>query len=338
MAARIQQLVMGLGKGKQTDIVTASISANFLRFMKINMDLTTPEPVNENDAPEIGKGHEFATQTFPSHYNVANRIEKYASAEFVAWTVAYALGHVVESGTTPNFILTVTPIDPGTTLELPYFSVVEQVPEGGGAAVDNLFVGCAIEEFVHTLTYGPGRASSKMTVSWVGSGKVIQPSAITVPALTTDHNMLAGSMTMTANGIDLVGAKRILSTSVGWKNNFLLGPGFYPGSGLQGNYQIRGRMEIGPRVSSLQFSARLLATSTEYALLVAQTAGSTVLSVAYDANNMVTYTFPQLAYSTIKNGETDGLVDVTITGTPEYATSGGVFSAVCKMGLTGIAQ
>jgi hypothetical protein len=67
------------------------------------------------------------------------------------------------------------PIDPGTTLELPYFSLVEQVAEGGGKAVDNLYVGCAIEDFTYQFSYGPGRSSSKMTVNWVGSGHSERP-------------------------------------------------------------------------------------------------------------------------------------------------------------------
>ena len=336
MAARVQQLVLGLGLGKQTSITAAS--AAFLRFKKIDMALTTPKPVFENDAAEIGKGHEFATATFPSHYDVANRIEKYASAEFVAWALAFGLGNVVQSGSSPNYTYTITPIDPGTSLELPYFSVVEQVPEGGGAAIDNMHIGCAIEDFTYAFTYGPGRASSKLTVNWVGSGKLTTPSGVTVPALTTESNMLAASMALTVNGIDLVATKRILSGSIGWKNNLLLNAGFYPGSGLQSGLQLRGRMEIGARVPSFQFTARLLATSTEAALLLAQTAGSAVLSVQYDANHSAAFTFPQLAFQMVENTEADGIVAITVTGTPEYATSGGVFSAVCKCGITGIAQ
>jgi hypothetical protein len=336
MAARVQQLVLGLGLAKQASITAAS--ASFLRFKKIDTSLTTPKPVFENDAAETGKGHEFATATFPSHYDVGNRIEKYASAEFVAWALAFGLGNVVQTGTTPNYIYTITPIDPGTSLELPYFSVAEQVAEGGGAAIDNLHIGCAIEDFTFAFTYGPGRASSKMTVNWVGSGKLTTPSGVTIPALQSEKNMLAASMALTVNGIDLVAGKRILSGSIGWKNNLLLNAGFYPGSGLQNGLQLRGRMEIGARVPSFQFTARLLATSTEAALLLAQTAGSAVLSVSYDANNSVAFTFPQLAFQMVENTEADGIVAITVTGTPEYATSGGVFSAVAKCGITGIAQ
>ena len=168
MPARVQQLIMGLGKGKQTNIATAGTT--FLRFKKLDTGLTTPKPIFENDAAEIGKGHEFITQTFASHYEVANRLEKYASAEFVTWALAYGLGNIVQTGSVAPYTYTITPLNPGTTLELPYFSIVEQVAEGGGNAIDNLYVGCAIEDFTYQFNYGPGRASSKMTVNWVGSG------------------------------------------------------------------------------------------------------------------------------------------------------------------------
>src|ERR1700722_16190117 len=130
MAARVQQLILGLGKGKQTNISTPGTT--FLRFKKNNADVTSPRPMFENDAAEIGKGNEFIGQTFPSHYEVASRLEKYASAEFVTWAAAYALGNVVMTGTAPTCAYTLTPLNPGTTLELPYFSVCEQISEGGG--------------------------------------------------------------------------------------------------------------------------------------------------------------------------------------------------------------
>jgi hypothetical protein len=328
---------MGLGKGKQTNISTAG--ATFLRFKKLDTSLTTPKPVFENDAAEIGKGHEFITQTFPSHYEVGNRLEKYASAEFVTWAASYALGNIAQVGSAAPYTYTITPINPGVTLELPYFSLVEQVAEGGGSAVDNLYVGCAIEDFTYQFNYGPGRASSKMTVNWVGSGLLTTPSGITVPALTAENDMLAASMSLSVNGVDYVATKRILSGSVGWKNNLLLNAGFYPGSGLQNGLQVRGRMEIGARVPSFQFTARLLAGSPEYTTLVNQTTGTATLSVQHDANNSVTFTFPQMAFQVAENAEADGIVAVTVTGAPQYSNSQNtVMSVTTLCGVAGIAQ
>src|SRR5579885_2878577 len=113
MPARIQQLILGLGKGRQSDISTAA--ATFIRLKKLDTALTTPKPVFENDAAEIGKGHEFITQTFPSHYDVGNRLEKYASAEFVTWAVAFALGNIAQTGSSAPYTYTITPINPGVT-------------------------------------------------------------------------------------------------------------------------------------------------------------------------------------------------------------------------------
>ena len=337
MSARVQQLVLGLGSGKQAAIGTAA--ASFMRFKKIDTTVTTPKPVFENDAAEIGKGHEFITQTFPSHYEVANRIEKYASAEYVTWACAYALGNVAQTGSAAPYTYTIVPIDPGTSLELPYFSIVEQVPEGGGKAVDNLYVGCAIEDFTYQFNYGPGRASSRLTVNWVGSGLLTTPSGVVVPALTTENNMLAASMALSINGVDYVANKRILSGSVSWKNNLLLNAGFFPGSGLQNGLQVRGRMEIGARVPAFQFTVRLVNGSTEYNTLVNQTTGTATLSVQHDAGNSVAFSFPQLAFQVAENTEVDGIVAVSVTGAPQYnTTQNTVISVTTKCGITGIAQ
>lgn len=335
MATRVQNLILGLGTSKQSNISTAG--STFVRFKKLNTTITTPNLVTENDAPEIGKGHEFITQTFPSHINVANTMEKYASSEFVTWVTAYALGNATVTGTGP-YNYTITPINPATTLELPYFSVVEQVPEGGGNAVDNLYTGCALEDFTYTFNYGPGRASSKMTCSWVGSGLYTSPSGVTVPAITTENNMLAGTMALTINGVDYVSNKRILSGTIGWKNNLLLNAGFFPGSGTQSGYQTRGRMEIGARAASFQFVIRAVAGSTEYTTLLNQTSGTATLTVSHDANNSVTFTFQKMLFQAVENGESDGIVTLVVTGAPAYDNTNGILTVTTKCGIAGIAN
>jgi hypothetical protein len=97
-------------------------------------------------------------------------------------------------------------------------------------------------------------------------------------------------------------------------------------------------MEIGARVPSFQFSARLLYGSTEYNTLVNQTTGTATLSVQHDANNSVTFSYGQMAFQAAENGEGDGIVTVNITGAPEYQSSTGVVTVTTNCAIGGIAQ
>jgi len=340
MATRIQNTIIGLSTDKQANITTAS--TNFVRFKKLNTSLTSPNYVMETDAAEIGKGNEWINQVFKSHVNVQNSLEKYASAEWVTYAAAYTLGNVTVTppvAPATAYTYTIVPLDPTIGLELPYFSYVEQLPEGGSEAMDNIFVGCAMEDFVYSFSYGPGRASSKLTANWVGSGVLTTPSAITVPAMTTEHNMLAASMTLTVNTVDYCASKQLLSGSIGFKNNLLLNQGFYPGSGLDADgYAVRGRMEIGARAASFNFVIRAIHGSTEYATLKNQTSGTAVLAVSYDASNIVTFTFEKMYFQAVELGEVDGLATFNVTGAPAYDATNGLLSITAKTSLGGIAQ
>jgi hypothetical protein len=332
MPSRVQQLNFGLGLNKQTNISTAS--STFIQVKKNNMDLTTPKFGTETDKDEIGKGNEFIQTVYPTAYTVANRIDKFASAEFLTWAAAYGLGNVVfASGT-----YTITPTNPATTLENPYFSVVEQVAEGGGSAIDNLLIGCSVEDFNLAFNYGPGRQSAKVTCNFAGTGLLTSPSGVTLGGAITEHYMLSQSMALTINGTDYVAAKTILSGNMGWKNNLLLNAGYFPGSGLQNGAAVRGRQEIGVRVPTLDFTARLLHNSTEYTKLVAQTTGTAVLTLTYDGTHTVTFTWQQMSFQMVENTEADGIVAVHVVGAPQYNSVNGILTVTAQCGLTGLAQ
>lgn len=412
MSSRAQQLVVGLGVDKQADISTASTT--FRRWRKLDTGITSPTPVNEDDASETGKPDEFAEDLYASYYDAKNRLEKYASAQFLLWAIGFGLGNVSvtpNSGSTVNatgtttsgspnltamssisgivagmtvtgtgiangttvvsasgttvvmsanatstnaaealtftqaagsgFSYTIVPIDPGTTLELPYFSVCEQMAEGGGMSIDNLFIGCAIEDWTYSWNYGPGRASSKITASWIGSGLLNAPSGVTVPALQPETNILAAGMSCTWNGVDYVASGRMVSGTIAWKNNLMEKQGFFPGSGQQNGYQVRGRLEIGDRSQNLgvQWTVRLLKNSPEYAALIARTTAPFVLTIPHDANSTVTFTFPKMALKVSQPGDSDGIVTLNITGIPMRDPDTGVVLTVtgnCDLG--GIAQ
>lgn len=314
MPTRVQSLAYGLGSAKQANIGTAS--GTFNRFRKLNMDIHTLDYKTENDKDEIGKGNEFITQVFPVAWDLQGRIEKFGSAEFTLWAWAYALG--IPGGSAGTY--SITPIDPGTTLELPYFSVVQQLQEAGSPAIDEAYLGCSVESVETIFNYGPGRQSLKTNCDIVGSGQHTIPSGVTLPAVLAENYMLSSSAAITINGVDYVSNKTALSGTMGWKNNLLLNAGYFPGSGLVTNAAVRGRIEIGNRVPTLTFTCRLLNTSAEFAALVAQTTGTAVLTFTFDPSHNITFTYPSISYETVQRTEADGIVAVTVSVAPKFDT------------------
>src|SRR5512133_1527342 len=128
---RLQEVLVCFGKKKQTDIATAQAAADMWRFSKLNAALANPKLGTENDAEEYGKGHEFATQTFLTSWDVGGTLEKHLGSDIAAWAMSFGLGKVVKSGAGP-YTYTCTPLMPsaGDAAELPYFSFLEQIRPG----------------------------------------------------------------------------------------------------------------------------------------------------------------------------------------------------------------
>lgn len=346
-AAKIRELQIGLGFAKQADIATPSAATGIARFNKLNADTVNPKLNTENDATEIGKGHEFATQVFPTSWDVGPfNIEKYLGSQFAAIIAAFCLGNVVKSGTAPNITYTCTPIDPTTAtngLELPYLTFVEQMRPGANKVIDRAYPGVAVEEFTISVNAGPGRANSKLTASLVGSGKFITPSTITLPAGISDVLLPSASLTFTALTTDYVAGKTILSVEFGWKNNLDTNAGFYPGSGFQTTGDattgaIRGKLEVGDRVPKLKFVARFTKDSDELAKLQAGTTGPVTIGLSSGANHSILATFWKCAFEVATLGTSGNIVTVEVTCTPEYDATNGVLTVVVKTNLDAICQ
>ena len=226
IATRDQSLLFGLGLAKESAYNTPS--ASFLRMTKVNADITSPASNIESDKDWIGKGDEFSREIFKTNVDVAGRIQKFGSAEWLTYVLAYGLGGVTEA--TGSYML--KPLDPAETLQLPSFSVVQQVPEGGAMAIDQLYHGCVVDSFGITFQYGPGLKSVSSEMTFRGSGEVTSPSAVVLPAVTPEHHALAAGMSLSVNGVDIVAAATGLSGSVTWNNALLADQGYYIGSGL----------------------------------------------------------------------------------------------------------
>ncbi len=342
---RLQEVLICFGKKKQADIATASLVADMWRFTKLNGALANPKLATENDAEEYGKGHEFPTVSYKTAWDCNGTLEKYLSAEFGTWAVAYALGKVVKSGG-PNYVYTCTPLIPanGDAAELPYFTYVEQIRPGANVVLDRMAVGCAVEGFQIAIGSGPGRANRKITVEFVGSGKVIDSATgIVMPAATAEKLLPSASLTLSINGVDYVTNKNIVSLETGWKNNLRMDSGFFPGSGFQtpgdgASGAVRGRLEFGNRQGILRFVARFENGSDEYAKLKAQTTGTAVIHLANDANNSLDLAWQKVAFQTVEIGETDQILTVAVECTPMYDANNGILTAVAKCGVDGICQ
>jgi hypothetical protein len=231
----INELLIGFGKSKQTNIATPNTAAGIWRMRKVNQTFANLKLNTEDDANELGSGNEFASNVFKTYWDFQTQFEKYCSAEFMTWVMVYSLGKTVKSGGTGNWIYTSNPLEPATDgVELPYFSHAEQIRPGATALMDRLAIGCAINDWTLSLKKGPGRASAKITVGVVGSGKHSIPSKIDLPAATAEKLLASAGLACSINGVDYVAAKDIEELTIGWNNNLKMDDGFYPGSGFQG--------------------------------------------------------------------------------------------------------
>ena len=332
--ANINELMDGWSYGQQTNITTPAAQTAIWRLTNLNTKPWAKVPVNEDDRAEIGKGHEFPTQLFKSHYNMPMyEISKYCSSEFLAFVMAFSLGNVTAvagTGATPPTTYTIVPAMGATNptgLELPYFSFVQQMRPGASAILDEILIGCAIKNWKLAIKNSPGRASATLVAECVTTGQYLTPSGITLPTGAQQlHEFNAGMVTaLTINGINYLAGgsgKNFVSLDASWENNFR--PGFFPGSGEQDGFQIQGRFEWGDRSFAVQFVVRVQAGSAEYGNLVNQVIGPATITFTRDANNVFTMDIQSMGFNVVELSNTDGIATMQVTGVQLYDPTNGL--------------
>src|SRR4051812_35930742 len=121
--ANINELQFAFSKTAQTAIDTPS--TDLIRLSSISDDIGDDEPVVEDDADEIGKGHEFAEQSFLTNWKQGKKWECYLSSEALSIAAAFGLGN----GNAGTY----TPINPATNVneaELPWMTFLECIRKG----------------------------------------------------------------------------------------------------------------------------------------------------------------------------------------------------------------
>jgi len=343
--ANIQELVNGWSFGQQANISTVSPSAAIWRQTNLNTRPWAKVPVNEDDRAEIGKGHEFPTELFKSHYNMPTyEISKYCSSEFLAWVLSFALGNVTLTGSAAPYTYVIVPALSATNptgLALPYFSFVQQIRPGGSAILDEVLIGCAVKGFKIAIRNAPGRASATCSAECATTGMYTSPSTITLPtSVPLLHEFNAGMISaLTINGINYLtggSGKQFVSLDVSWENNFR--PGFFPGSGTQDGYQIQGRLEWGDRTFGFQMVVRVQAGSEEYYNLINLVTGTSTITFTRDTQNSFTMTIEQQGFQVAELGNTDGIVTLAVTGEQLYNPTNGMVTFTILTPQAGICQ
>jgi len=344
-SARINELLIAFSRIKQADISTVTPDANLWSFLKLNADVASPKMNTETDEDEIGSGLEFPSNVYPVSWDGAGALDKFCSAEWAAFCFAFGLGKVVT--TTPStgvYKHTCTPLHGETDgIVLPYFTFCERVRTGANMILDHSLIGCVLSQFALTIGSGPGRANSKLSASFVGSGRHARPSGVAawpVPQAVT--HLLSGGASVVLNGTDYVASQNILSTEFQWNNDPRADSGFFPGSGMQEGAAVRGRMEYGKRTAMMTLTARADHSSTELQKLIDLTEGTAVITLT-GANIPTTstpaslkLTMQRVQFSSVDNGATDGIVDLRIGVRPLWHLTNGLLTAEIICGIPAV--
>ena len=344
MGALIQETQIAFGRVAQSDLATANNVGQLVRFLKLNAAINAAQLNTEDDAAWIGKNHEFATVNYKTAWDVSGQLEKIASAEFLGWALAFALGKSSPTGGGPTYSHAITLLDSvADGIDLPPFSFVEQIRPGSSPILDRMAVGCAVEDMTLSVTSGPSLQNCKVVVNFVGTGKLTEPSGITIPPATAENMLRAAGITFEAHEENFVAGGQILSLELSIKNNIRMDTRFFPGSGFQtpGNAEsgaIGGRMEHGSRVLSFKFSARFDHDSPQVAALLAQSTGTVEIGLTGGNGTRASIILAKTAYKSVQVNNADGIVSAESDMLPLWHASNGLISATVVNTLPTLGQ
>jgi hypothetical protein len=328
MAIRTIEQLFGVGKTPQANIGTPNTEGQIIRFSKLNADLAWPQESVEDDSNEMGKSNEWGTEIFPVGWNTSGSMRKFLTAQAAQWGYSFALGGVTASDAYTSTIVPQDPVVDG--IELPYFSALQQFRPHrvGGAPMDHLIVGCAIEEQTITINGGAGRQATQIAITFQGSGAFISPSGYTMPAKASEKQLQNSSASVLINGIDYIASANrgnLESMTLGVKNNIDPNSGYFIGSGYRvtgdpSSGAIRGRQEFMNRQYSMSLVVRMSNTTPEFTALQNLTIGNASVSLSGGPNDNLTVQHPRVAFRSVVLSDTNGIatlgIDVSILDDP----------------------
>lgn len=338
MPARGQEVAVGIGFHKQAAVQTALAAADLWTLPSSEFIAGIPELNSETDAADYNKGHEWAENVFPSFAGANIEWPYFLTSEGFCQAIVFALGDVTkteeEVGAAWSYLC--TPKDHvADGVDLDTTTIVSGIRAGAaGEILDLALVGCACSGFNLRVQQGTGRSNSQLRTRWLGCGKWVANSGITIPSLYATNRLGAGTAaTITINGTDYFTNARFVDFEFEYNNNPLAR--YYPGSGSQSGYDLAGQMRFGARSASLTIRAELESSSDELTKLLNGTEGTAVLEMTGGLISGSTYhsvkvDLKRVRYTTYAPEEVDGFVVARLGAEVMMHTSNGV------MELTGI--
>ena len=160
MSATSSEVLIGFGKGKQTDIATANLVARRLATEEVERRARQPEAQHRERRRGVRQGPRVRHAGLQDLLGCRGRASRSTSAPRSRpgpWRSASARWSRAARppiSPTPARRSTRRP----TAIELPYFCFVEQIRPGGSSIIDRMAVGCAVEGWT---IYGRLRAGPR---------------------------------------------------------------------------------------------------------------------------------------------------------------------------------
>jgi hypothetical protein len=309
MSANIQETIIAFSKTAQTAVGTAS--TDVIRVNTISADLADVEPIVEDDADEIGKGHEFAEESFLTSWKVARKIEVYNSAEMLAIAAAFGLGN----GNAGTY----TPIDPTTNIngiDMPLMTFYEGIrPNAASPVLDRALLDMVVDKFTMELKSGPGRANSKLSIELKGSGKKTEPSGLIFPTKTPVHPPAVRIRDLLDQRREPrhVQELRFVRSVVGQQHAGRILPRFrFPDARRRHHRRRDGPHGIRQTHVHVEVRRPLRNGSTQLTVLSAQTSGTAVMGLSGGTGFDATITASQTRIKAAKIDNSDGIVTVAV--------------------------
>lgn len=328
-----QELVSCIGFRKQAALQTALAAANTLNLHRTNGDIDVPAFVIDTNREDFGKGTPFATQSFKNRIDQQFNWSARLTSENAAIMFGFALGKVAKTAAGAGFKYTCTPIVGVTDgLALPTTTAVLAVRQGASDLFDYALVGLACDEVTLSLQNGTGRDTATLTSRWIGSGKYVSPSTITIPAAHAEHYLNIGTTSaLTIRSQNYLTNLRFMNLSLTWRNNIDPEMGFYPGAGAVNGFSVMGRMLRGRPECLLSFTALFENGSTELDDFLAQTEGTAAIDLTGDVfdttqNHEIEIDLHRILFRNVNFQPMGNLIGVSVECEVMEHTSNGVLT------------